>query len=546
MKLPTFVTNLQKIKSTMKKFILSALFLAVVVTAGAVPAKRYWRSFQQVDGSQIQLMLVGDEHMHYYVTTDNQPVVKNENGFYYATITDDGLRASNVLAHNEAERSTTEKESLSKISETRPLIAKAYARSKELVHKANIGTPTGDLTGEKKGIVVLASFSDLDFTVPNPKQAFTAMCNTEGYNENGAVGSVHDYFHDSSRGVFDLTFDVYGPYKAPNRMAYYGANNDAKIKDLIKFAVTQAANEAGNDFSEYDWDNDGFVDQVYVVYAGYSEASGAGENTIWPHESELGYNYFYDNTVKVGEKRVNTYACGSELSGTTGSNMEGIGTMCHEFSHCLGLPDLYDISSNQQNSNPNYGMFIWDIMDQGPYNSDGKIPPTYTGYERKFCGWLDYRELDPEKPCWVKGLKSLENGGEVYQIKNPNDGNEYYLIENRYAGTKWDRGLADYMGSTSAGGLLITHITFEISRWRNNDVNVTDSKYTNTGKSYAYQGCTPLLADNNPKNSYIESNGAVYLNPTGISGDLWGTNRHTTLSATYNACFCMEFLHWHV
>ena len=220
--------------------------------------------------------------------------------------------------------------------------------------------------------------------------------------------------------------------------------------------------------------------------------------------------------------------------------------MCHEFSHCLGLPDLYDISSNQQNSNPNYGMFIWDIMDQGPYNSDGKIPPTYTGYERKFCGWLDYRELDPEKPCWVKGLKSLENGGEVYQIKNPNDGNEYYLIENRYAGTKWDRGLADYMGSTSAGGLLITHITFEISRWRNNDVNVTDSKYTNTGKSYAYQGCTPLLADNNPKNSYIESNGAVYLNPTGISGDLWGTNRHTTLSATYNACFCMEFLHWHV
>lgn len=510
------------------------------LVAGAIPAKRFWRTVQQSDGTKVQLMLVGDEHMSYYITTDNKPVVKENGSYYYASVSSNSLTASKILAHDVNARKADEIAALSNLSNSASDIEEAYAKAKRTVLPNKIGQRKSELTGSKKGIVILVSFNDKDFTVSDPKTAFSNMCNQEGYSENGAVGSVHDYFHDSSYGKFDLTFDVYGPYKAPRNMSYYGGDQgdykDLYVRDLIKFAVNQAAADANNDFTAYDWDNDGMVDQVYIIYAGYAQSSGADDNTIWPHESELGYDdsgwFPYDNRVKVGNVYVNTYACGSELSGTEGTTMDGIGTMCHEFSHCLGLPDFYDISANAGNTSGNYGMSIWDVMDQGSYNGNGNIPPAYTGYERNFAGWADYRVLSPERPCRVVGLKSIADGGEIYQIKNPNDENEYFLIENRYTGTKWDRGLAAYLGSTEAGGLLITHLTYDANRWAYNDVNTTDSKYTNSGRSYNYQGFTPVLADNNAGNMYVVQNGVYYLNPRGIAGDLFGTYGHSRLTAS--------------
>lgn len=515
----------------------------MALVANANPAKRVWRTMQQSDGSQVQLMLVGDEHMSYYITTDSKPVVEKDGSYYYASASRNAVVASSVLAHNVDSRTAQETAALESLNNKPAAIGKAYAQAKRDFLPNKVGTPKGNLTGSKKGLVILVSFNDLDFTVSDPKTAFSNMCNQEGYNENGAVGSVHDYFYDSSYGQFDLTFDVYGPYKAPRNMSYYGANNssyghDTNVRDLIKFAVNQAAADADNNFSAYDWDNDGFVDQVYVIYAGYAESSGADANTIWPHESELGYyGVYYDNTVHVGSKRVNTYACGSELAGTSGSTIDGIGTMCHEFSHCLGLPDFYDISENSGNTNSNYGMFIWDIMDQGSNNGNGNVPPAYTGFERHFAGWMDYRVLDPEKPCRVRGLSSIAAGGEVYQIKNPSNDNEYFLIENRYASTKWDRGLADWLGSTTSGGLLITHVTYDAGRWSSNDVNTTDANYTNSGRAYTYQCMTPVLADNDPDNRYVVQNNVYYINQAGISGDLFGTYRHTSLTATSTPAF---------
>lgn len=519
----------------MRKLFTLVLLLCAALSTYAVPAKRVWQTYRQSDGSQVQLMLVGDEHLHYYVTTDDKIVVMENNRFVYAVASEDGLTPTDVLVHEVEQRTTSEKKMVANLGTQTNKIRCAYEKAKAAIHpRSRIGHPTPNLSGDKKGLVILMSFADNDFTLENPKQKFLDMCNNVGYNENGAVGSVHDYFSDSSNGTLNLTFDVAGPYKASYNLSFYGKDygdyKDRNVYMLIQEAVRKAYKD-GYDFSPYDWDDDGYVDQVYVVYAGYGQAQGAAAETIWPHESTLKYESYYDNSVKVGDKIVNTYACGPELAGN-GSDpahirMDGLGTLCHEYSHCLGLPDFYDTSANSGNKNANYGMFIWDIMDQGPYNGNGFVPPAYTGYERNFCGWLDYRELDPAKPCKVEKMKSIAAGGEVYQIKNPQSDNEYFLLEVREASTKWDKGLKSYLQFSTAGGVLITHLTYVENRFEQNKVN--------TGTSY--QCFTPILADNNPKNSFTAGG---YLNPGGIRMDLWGTAGHKELSTTTTPAFAFN------
>lgn len=321
-----------------------------------------------------------------------------------------------------------------------------------------IGTPASVLNGKHKGLVVLVEFADLDFKTANPIKAFSDLLNKEGYDENGAPGSVHDYFYSMSDGQFDISFDVKGPVKLPNNVAYYGADtgngshdDHEHINEMVRYAMTQVDGDV--DFSEYDWDGDGEAEHVQLVFAGYSQAGGAPDYTIWAMETTLG-----NDAITLDGTRINTYACSPELFGNSGTEMSGLGTFCHEFSHCLGLPDLYDTSDSQA-----YGMGYWDVMSHGNYNGNGWVPCGYTGYERNFCGWHKYHEL--KEPCAVKDLAPLVKGGETYVYYNPDDRNEYYLIENRYQ-TGWDGGLR-------GSGLLITHVRYNEQDWRNNRVNTS-------------------------------------------------------------------------
>lgn len=233
------------------------------------------------------------------------------------------------------------------------------------------------------------SFDDLDFQGEEPQAIWSDIANKDHYtNELGDMGSVHDYFLAQSRGLFDLSFDVVGPYKAPKSVTYYGENDSrgkdqhSRIIELLKFACELADKEVN--FKDYDWDGDGEVDQVFMLYAGRGEASGGESYTIWPHESNIGKwpeRYCLDDVI------INTYACGEELDYY--KNHKGIGTFCHEFSHCLGLPDFYD--TNYTNT---YSMGSWDVICGG---CNGWVPASYLGYERNFCGWLEYKELTA--PC---------------------------------------------------------------------------------------------------------------------------------------------------
>ena len=505
----------------MKKLLLSIVLLFVALTIGAVPAKRMWKSVKQADGTQVTLMLVGDENFHFYRTTDGLPVLEEQGNYYYAAIKGDNLIKTDQLAHNVEQRSAQELQTIANLT-TQEQLVETMRKAPRVTQPRHVGEPIGDLTGSKKGLIILVQFNDLPFSSENPQATWTDIVNTVGYrNSYGAIGSVHDYFLKQSNGLFDLTFDVVGPYTAPKSVTYYGANsgnsdNAKTVREFIRFAIG-AANDDVN-FQDYDWDNDGEVDQVFILYSGYGEAGGAPSYTIWPHESHLGsYAMYFDGMT------IDTYACSEELAGDGSEEGEagyvpmlsGLGTICHEFSHCLGLPDLYDTASNSALVEGQYGMGFWDLMDAGCYNYNGWVPSNYSGYERKFCGWADYRELS--EPCKVTGLKSVDSGGETYVIYNPGNNNEYYLLENRFK-TGWDKGL-------EGEGLLIYHVNYIPQRWQWNTVNT----------SGAGSPCfNPVPADG-VLSVYIynASGDAVGY---GDAGDAWPTfvngSRNNTLSDT--------------
>ncbi|MCR4852455.1 MAG: M6 family metalloprotease domain-containing protein, partial [Prevotella sp.] len=325
----------------------------------------------------------------------------------------------------------------------------------------------GNYKGQKKGIIILVNFSNVSFKSSNNNALFQSIANEENYtNANlGFKGSMRDYFYKQSDGQFELTFDVVGPYTVSNTQSYYGGNDSSGDDKYPATMVIEACQLAANDvnFADYDWDGDGEVDQVYVVYAGKGEADGGASSTIWPHEWTLdAANYFGDGSgpQTIDGVTINTYACGPELNGSTGK-IAGIGTMCHEFSHCLGYPDFYDTDYSG-----GQGMGYWDLMDSGSYNGDGYQPAGYTSYERWVAGWKTPVELD--KNTKVENMKSLQDGGDAYIIYNDNNNKEYFLLENRqFSG--WDESLP-------GDGLLILHVDYDSLTWANNQPNDTPSR----------------------------------------------------------------------
>lgn len=425
----------------MKKFILTLLLTVVTVTMMAVPAKRgLWKTLTLQDGTQVRATLVGDEHGHFW---------KAENGQAY-TLQGDAyvpVDAQQVIQRAKVRR------------------AKVNAQR---VQRRTFGHPT-TILGKKKAVMILVNFKDQKFETGHNNALFTRIANEEGFSEGNFKGSMADYFKAQSRGKFELDFDVVGPVTVSKKASYYGENDaqgsDKHAGEMVCEAVELAKNEV-QDWAPYDWDNDGYVDQVYLVYAGKGAADGGADDTIWPHAYDLASaNYYGDGTgpVAVGENLyVNSYACGGELNGLTGE-INGIGTMCHEYSHCLGYPDFYDIDYGEESEGvQGPGMGSWDLMDGGCYNGNGFQPAGYTSYERWFAGWEEPIVLNAEDVN-VTNMKSLQNDGEFYIIYNDKNANEYYLLENRQL-EGWD-------ASLPAAGLLILHCDYDAKVWENNAPN---------------------------------------------------------------------------
>ncbi len=438
----------------MKKISILLFLCCLSLAANAVPASPEVFYHTQPDGSVVAYRLVGDEYFHYTATTDG----------YALTLTADGrmlYEGTTLLAHNPTERQASELQVLATlpIGKEEPAPARERRRIAQQ-QKIGGGFP---LTGSPKSLVILIGFKDLPFK--QKRADFEKLLNQSGYDYNGATGSCRDYFIASSDSAFAPQFDVYGPYTAGKNMKYYGEQpskdqNDAHAGELI-IEACRLAEAAGVDFSAYDTDDDGVLDNVFVYYAGHNQAENGGVNTIWPHQSNL-----INSKIKVGGKTLATYACTSEYSGSSGTRRAAIGTFCHEFGHVLGLPDFY----NTDNGNT-YTVGTWDIMCSGSYNNESRTPPTYTSYERFYMGWLKPEQLIEKGEYF---LEPLETSNKAYLIaveehnldgKNPSP-SEFFMIEYRqHAG--WDEPANSLPGT----GMLVWHIDYAFSAWNSNVPN---------------------------------------------------------------------------
>lgn len=498
----------------MKRIALLLSCLSLVSMLMGVPARRVRFVADQIDGSRIALTLCGDERLHYYLTDDAQPVVcADDGGYYYAKLNATGiLSPSSVLAHMPSERNVVESNYLKARGDSRKLLSgvKRSPRMQRPAPVRNASATRSAFVGTKKGLVILAQFPDCKFTMPDAKDYYQAVLNGNGAPQYGIPSSVSNYFKDQSNGLFDLKFDVVGPVTVSNKVSYYGSNNswgdDLRPEKMVEEAVRLSSSQV--DFSDYDWDNDGYVDQIFVLYAGYSEAQGAAAYTIWPHAYNLSYAGITPpmfNGVKI-----DAYACSSELSGKSGSTPDGIGTFCHEFSHNLGLPDLYDIDYSG-----GYGMYIWSLMDAGCYcgpNLCGEVPCNFTGYERWLCGWSDLTEL--KEGCVIDDMPSVSAYGPTYLVRNRSYADEYYLLENRQQ-TGWDAYLP-------AHGLLVMHVDYDRNAWLDNTVNDVRG----------HQRFVTIPADNTTVQSFNGCMGDLY---PGSSGNTSLTDSSIPAATLYHA-----------
>jgi M6 family metalloprotease-like protein len=301
--------------------------------------------------------------------------------------------------------------------------------------------------------VVLITFKDCEFSMSDPADFYSRILNEPGYNEGKGAGCAADYFRDQSDGQFNLQFDIYGPFQVDTLVTGNGKTNYGDYS--VKQATQMLADTPGVDFSPYDWDGDGYVDQMVYIAAGFC-GNQVKNGYIWPNTGSI-----YLSLTMPGQVKVQKISISCELW-KDGSSC-GIGTICHEFTHCIGLPDIYPTGGDA-------GFSVvdeWDLMDGGNYTNKGWCPPNFSALEKMLMGWKSPIELTGETS--ITGMKPVSEGGDTYIIRNSGNDNEFYLLENRRQ-DGWDY-------ASPGCGLLIFHVDYDREVWSNNQVNVSSSHF---------------------------------------------------------------------
>ncbi|MGN0187850.1 MAG: M6 family metalloprotease domain-containing protein [Paludibacteraceae bacterium] len=436
----------------------------------AVPAQRNVVSVQQPDGTMLQVRLHGDEYFHYVTTADGYLIQKNTAGVYEYGIVDmaaDTIRLSGVKAHTNNRRTTAECRFLTSLDQH---AVSAYAarhnrqsRAKNTLTTYGVAKTVGYAQNVPKGLIILVDLDDCAHTKgASAKDYFMDMMNKEGFADNGATGSVHDYFAASSHNVYKPQFEVVGPFKVSRKTAEYAGKNGWDYVYQMVNEACSLAYESGVSFADYDLNGDKVVDYVYVIYAGYSAAQHA-ENAIWPHSATLSMFNVNEANRTYGGYTIDLYACGSELDGHTGRDMAGIGTFCHEFSHVIGMPDYYDTQDDDNDET----VGRWNIMDYGCYNNDGKTPPLYSAYDRFYMGWMTPKIMNANEDVTLESLATSNTARLVTtdgtMPATATTTKDMWFFENRQQ-TGWDTYLPGH-------GLLVTKVQYNQNAWYSNVVN---------------------------------------------------------------------------
>ena len=445
----------------MRKFLILLAMLAISVGAWAIPAHPQPATVTQPDGTQVTIKLHGDEFFNYTTTLDGYTVLRTESGAWvYAVKAGDVLAETSVLAHDAGHRGATETALLAVTP--KHLIESARVNNGKLQRvRRDAGamhTPAVDYT-QFRGLIILIEFNDCAFEMSNPNAFYDHMVNDEGFtgyvDDNGrqvnCTGSVRDYFDASSMGKFKPHFDIVGPYQVN-----FSVNKGNQYAQAIFLAAVRAANN-DVDYAQYDLDNNGAVDMVFFLCAGKSSSySGNNSGWLWPHKSTLTDYTRYDG------KYIRTYACSTEVYGFETNpetfQTEGIGTICHEFSHVLGLPDFYD--ADYETGGQSHHPGGWDVMAGGGSYNISRTPCAYSIFERYYMGWANPPVITAEGNY---SLNALNTSNEGYMIKTPL-AKEFFMLENRQK-TGWDTYLPGH-------GMIIARVdSSNVNVWSNNAVN---------------------------------------------------------------------------
>ncbi|MBR5117723.1 MAG: M6 family metalloprotease domain-containing protein [Muribaculaceae bacterium] len=451
----------------MRKLLLFVAGAIVALAAEAVPALPTPIQVIQPDGTKLTIRIVGDEFFNYQTTADGYTIVRNEAGYFvYAQSQNDDLVPSNVIAHNEAERSASEAQFVNTLE--KGIISKVDARNGKLKRApVDAATQAASLKNYDynnfRGLIILVDYYDCQFSRSDMQDFYYRMANEVNYtgftNEDGTpnnygacTGSLRDYYTDNSQGRFIPTFDVVGPITLANYSVDYHEKWN-HTGEIWAAALNQINPQV--DFSQYDTDNDGNIDMIYFIGAGSGSNSDGSQTHLWPHKSDL----YWENVVLDG-KRARTYACSTEyVYPVYYGVLDGIGTICHEFSHVLGLPDLYD-TDYEDNGGQSQHPGDWDIMAGGSYQNNSRTPVAYSLYDRYSLGFANAQVINA---TGTYSLNQIGSTGEGYIINSPEPQVKFY-IENRQ-NTRWD-------AYAPGHGMIICRVdSTNASIWDSNEVN---------------------------------------------------------------------------
>lgn len=440
-------------------FCLILLFISVL-PGYAIPARNILHTFKQPDGTTFQARLRGDEHLHFVQDAQGHSLIRNSDGYWcYAYYQADGRKVSSgypvgqeAPAHVLSASRYIPSEALRiRTAGKRDQIARLRARQLEKSRRPATATKAGESAVNKHSIVILAEFTDTKMTFT--RENFQNMLTQTGYSYNGAKGSAMDYFNEMFKGDYHFEFTLSPIVTLDHDSAYYFANDeDEEDKDPAQAVIDACtkAHEAGIDFSQFDDDGDGEVDNIIVFVAGKDEAEGADETAVWSHAWAIrdgaGKTVYLDGKLLNGYAITTEYGIDGYRNGSWHYGFTGIGTFCHEFSHTFGLPDFYD-TDYEGSGGQGDGLFATlDLMDSGNGNDYGRTPPHYSAIDYYLLGLGECETISTGNHT----LEPISLNRRYLKYETGVEG-EYFLFECRSNASGWDR---DIRGK----GLLVYHI----------------------------------------------------------------------------------------
>lgn len=439
---------------------IAGLSLLLAPEVYAVKAKPGLVDYVQPDGTSIRIQLVGDEFSHYTLSADGHLLILNDKETYeYAVLGNagvpvlSGVSASLPVSTVKGRLAGAEDVTLSQAKNIR-LTSRSKNIAKESVSpgdpKYRFASCAFPPSGTPHSIVVLVEYPDYRFSMSDPNEYYEDFLNGDNFTRDKGTGSCRQYFMENSAGQFQPTFDVYGPVMMKYNRRYYGAGQEIHASEMVVEAVEFL--DATVDFSQYDHNDDGYVDSIFIIYAERGEADGGPSESVWPHSWELEEAGLY---VTVDGVKVNSYGCSNELDGGS-LRPTGIGTFVHEFCHVLGLPDLYNTNSSSDDTTPG----DWSVLDAGPYNGDGRTPPNMSSFERYSLGWLSPEEIVSSGEL---SLGALPETNKAYIMTTEENPDEFFIMDYRLQ-EGWDAPLPYH-------GMLIWHVDFQQRKWDYNEPN---------------------------------------------------------------------------